>query len=154
VRELDEVLGTRVGVRACVDQHGHALARRDHHGDSRTEHAAQPADLQQTGCQHRTGVPRRDDGVGPPFGDRAVGDDEARVRLAAHGVGGLLVHADHLRRLDQLEAARLEPRGAYEDGLDVGRPRFERAGDDLGRAAVAAEGVDGDPDHRATGPEW
>ena len=73
--------------------------------------------------------------------------DERAVRLRPHRLGRLLVHLDLLRRLDELEALRVEPGGAVEDRLDrIGR-RFERAGDDFVRRAVAAKGVDGNPDH-------
>ena len=81
-----------------------------------------------------------------PVADGAAGGDERAVRLRANRVGRLLVHRDLLRR-------RRRARGpAYRDrpgrrGRARCRPRgFERARDDLLGAAVAAEGVDRDPD--------
>ena len=146
VGELEQVLGAGVGVGAAVEQHRRAVARRDRHGDRRAHHAREAADLEQAGGEHRAGVAGRDHRVGPPLGDRAAGCDERAVRLRAHGLGRLLVHRDHLLGDDELEPARVERRGAVEHRDDPVRRRLERAGDDLVRAAVAAHGVDGNPD--------
>ena len=47
--------------------------------------------------------------------------DERRVGLPAHRVGRLLVHRDRVGRLDELEAAGVEPGRPVEDGLDAVR---------------------------------
>jgi hypothetical protein len=89
----------------------------------------------------------RPDGAGSlPLPDRAAGDDERAVRLAAHRVGRLLVHADLRRRRHELEAVGTDRLGAEENGPDAVTARLERARDDLARRTIAAEGVDGNPD--------
>ena len=75
-------------------------------------------------------------------GDRPTRRDERRVRLRPHRLGRLLVHLDHVGRLDELEPAGLEPGRSEEDRRQaVGRGE-QRAGDDLVRRAIAAHGVD------------
>ena len=100
--------------------------------------------MEQPGGQHRAGVAGREDGVRPSLGDRDVGGDERRVRLCAHGLGRLLVHLDHVGRLDQLEAVRFDPRRAEEDDLDPLGGSVQRARDDLVRRPVASHRIDRD----------
>ena len=78
------------------------------------------------------------------------GAHERGVRLAAHGLGGLVVHLDHLARDDVLEAVRVELGRAEDDGLDAVRRGGDGACDDLLRGMVAPEGVHGDPAAHAT----
>ena len=123
---------------------------RDRHGDRRTPDSAQPANLEQARRQHRAGVARGHDGLGLAFPHRTAGADERAVRLAADRVGRLLVHRDHIGRLDQLEALRVEARRTDDDRDDVVRACVERAGDDLLRAAIPSHRVDRDADHDVT----
>ena len=92
-------------------------------------------------------VPRGHDGVGLAGADGTARGDQARVRLRAHRVGRLLVHADLLGRLDELEALRVEVGGPEEDDVDAVARRLERARDHLAGPAVAAQGVDRYPRH-------
>ena len=128
--ELEQVLGAGVGVRAGVEQHRRAATRRNRHGDRRTADAGQPAELEQARREHRAGVPGRDDGVGLVLRRRPARGDERAVRLRAHRLGRLLVHRDHVGRLDELEPVRVERRRADDDRDDPSRRR-QRAGDDL-----------------------
>ena len=151
VRELDEMLRARVGVRAGVDQDRGAAERRDGNGDRRPVDVRQAADLQEPGREHGTGVPGSDDRVGFALVHRAAGEEERALALLADGVRGLLVHGHDLLGVDDLEAAgeRLEhvPR-AEEDGGHVGGSGGACARDDLLRRPIAAHGVDGDPNGR------
>ena len=72
------------------------MVGRDHDGDPGPEDALQAPDVQEARREHGAGVPGRDDGVGLAVADGANGPDERRVRLAAHGLGRLVVHLDHL----------------------------------------------------------
>ena len=77
--------------------------------------------------------------------------DERAVRLRADGLGGLLVHLDHVGRLEQLEPVRLESGRPKSTGTIASVRRLEGTGNDLGRAAIAAHRVDRDADHRGYG---
>ena len=105
------------------------------------------ADLDKAGGEHRARVPRRDDRGSLSVGDRFDGADEGAVLLRAQHVGRLLVHPDDLRRLDELEPARVESRGAEDDGLDAVGARREGAFDHGLGAAVSSHRVDGNPAH-------
>ena len=107
-------------------------------------HALQPPDLEQAGREHRAGVPGRDDSVRLAPADGTVRGDERAVRLRAHRFGGLLVHPDRLGRLDELEAAGIEPGRTEQDRLDRLAPCLERPRDDLFGGPVPAHRVDGD----------
>ena len=98
--------------------------------------------MEQPRGQHRAGVAGREHCVRPSLGDRDMGGDERRVRLRAHGLGGLLVHLDHVGRLDELETLRFDPRRAEEDDLDPLGGGIQRARDDLIRGPVASHRVD------------
>ena len=100
--------------------------------------------MHQARRQHRACVPGRDDSVRPALGDGDVRRDERRAGLGAHGLGGLLVHLDHIGRLDELEPVRLDPRRPEEDDLDPLGGSVERARDDLVRRPVATHRVDRD----------
>ncbi len=114
-RELEQVLGPRVGVRSAVEEHRRAL-RRDRNRDRGPKDAGKAPQLEEPGREHRARVPRGDDRVRAPVGDGAHGRDERAVRLRADGLRGLVVHLDHADRLDQLEPVR----------LDSGRPEQDR----------------------------
>ncbi len=147
--ELEQVLGSGVGIRACVDQNRRAPPRGKRRGNGGPADVREPADLEQAGGEHRSGVPRRDDHVGTALGDRLAGEEERAVALLARRVGRLLVHPDDLRRLDDLEIGR-ERRDhlsrAEEDRRDTVAERLSRSGDDLVGRPVAAHRVDGDSD--------
>ena len=151
VRELDEVLGARVCVGARVEQdRGAALGGNDD-ADRRAHHAGEAAEGEQAGREHRARVPGGDDRVRVVFADRAAGGDERAVRLRLHGLRRLLVHADRLGRLDELEALRIEAGRTEQDRLDLFGGRVDRAGDHLFRPAVTPQRVDRDADHYGAG---
>ena len=60
---------------------------------------------------------------------------------------GFSSHPDHIGRLDVLEPGRVERSRAEQDRLQRRRRCFERAGDDIVGAAIAAHRVDGDANH-------
>ncbi len=143
-RELNEVLGPAVGVRAGVDQHRDARAERDRDSDRGSEDARETSEVEQAGGEHRARVAGRDDSVRAAVGHGADGRDEARVRLRPHGLRGLVRHLDPVGRLDERQAAGREPGRAEEHDLDSLGRRLERARDDLVRGAVTAQRVDRD----------
>ncbi len=149
-RELEQVLGAGIGIGAGVDEDARTALRGDRHADRRPQHARDAPQLDQPGREHRTGVPGRDDRVGGALRNRAHRRDERAVRLRADGLGRLLVHLDHPGRLTQLQAVRLDPGSAEEDGLDRVASRLQGPCHDLGRAAIAAHRIDRDADHGAT----
>ena len=144
VAELEQVVGSGVRVRAGVEEHRWPAAGRDRDCDRGAMDTPDPAQLEQGRGEHRTGVPRGDDRVRPTLRDEAAGDDERALRLRTDRLGGLLVHADRVASLHELEPTRGEVRRPHEDGLDRVGPGEPRAFDDLRRAAIAAHGVYGD----------
>ena len=123
----------------------------DHDRDPGPEDALQAPDVEEARGEHGARVPRRHDRIGLPVGDGANGPDERRVRLAANGLGRLVVHLDDLGRDDVVEAVRLEVGGPVDDRADLGGRGGDGACDDLVRGTVAPEGVHGDPEaHGAT----
>ncbi len=152
VRELEQVLGTRVGVRAGVDQDRRPASRRDRRGDGGPGDLGQAADLEQAGCEHGAGVPRRHDDVGLAVADSPAGCEQRAVALLTRRVCGLLVHADDLRRVHDLEVRRQRLDDLHrpeQNRLDVVDLRRPRARDDLVRRPVAAHGVHSDSDGHA-----
>ncbi len=147
VGELEQVLGPRVGVRAGVEEDARAVARRDRDGDRGPHHAGQPPEVEQPGREHRAGVPGGHDRVGVVLRDRAHRGDEARVRLRPHRLGRLVGHLDHLGRLDERQALRVETRRAVENDVDPAGGSVERAEDHLAGRVVATERVDRDAGH-------
>ena len=67
--------------------------------------------MEQPGGEHRAGVPGGDDRVGVAVGDASHGGNEARVGLRPDCLGRLLRHVDPVGRLDEREAAGVEPGG-------------------------------------------
>ena len=123
VRELEQVLGAGVRVRARVDEHARAALRRDDDGDPRPVHAGKPPDVQERRREHRARVPRGDDDVGVPVGDRPTArtsDESGFARTASTGWSSIAIA---LRRLDEWQAVRLEPGRAEEDRRDIRRTR-------------------------------
>ena len=143
VSELEQVLRASVGVRAAVQEDERAATpRRDRNGDRRPHDAGDSPEMEQPRGQHRAGVAGGEDGVRPSLGDRDVGGDQRGARLCAHGLRRLLVHLDHVRRLDELEAVRVDSGRAEEDDLDPLCGSVQRARDDLVRRPVASHRVD------------
>ena len=152
VRELEQVLGSRVGVGAGVEQHRRAALRRDRDGDRRPHHARDPPQVEQPGREHRAGVPGGDDRVRAALGDRAAGARRARSPASR----GRLRRASRASRSHPAVSTssrppRLEPGGAEEDRRRSPSPRLERAGDDLDRARGRRPCVDRDAGHRRYG---
>ena len=121
--------------------------RRERNRDRRPQHARQSSQVQQAGGQHRAGVAGRHGRVRSTVGHGANAGDEARVRLRAHGLDGLLRHLDHFGRLDERQTLGVEPGRAVERHLDPVGCRRERAEDHLAGRLVATECVDGDAGH-------
>ena len=137
VAELEQVLGAGLGVGAGVDEDGRAVLGRDDDRDAGAEHAGQAPDVEEARSQDGAGVPGRDDGVGCAVADGAHGADERGLRLAAHRLGGLVVHLDDPRRDDELEPVRVEAGRPVDDGNDLLGCRGADACDDLVRGMVA-----------------
>jgi hypothetical protein len=149
LRELNEVLRPRIGVRARVEEYRGTSHGRQRHGDRGPVHRREPADLDEAGRESCARVPRRDDGVGFALADGAAGEEEGALALLAHRVRRLLAHRHHLVGVDdrKLAGERLEPLPAsVQHGLDLVRRSLDGARDDLLRRSIAAHGVDGDAD--------
>jgi hypothetical protein len=147
LRELEQVLGPGIRVRAGVDEHRRAVPGRNDDGDRRPVDVREPPHVEEARSEHGAGVPGRDDGLGGALAHRAAGGHERAVGLGAHGLGGLLVHLDHLRRLDVLEPARVEPGRAEDHRLDPVGGSLERACDDFLGRPVPARRVNCDSGH-------
>ena len=129
VRELEQVLGARVGVRAGVEQHGRAARAR---GSARRSPAASrragggggagPRRASRRCCRRRRPRRRR------PSATARHGRDEARVGLRAHRVGRLVGHLDRLGRASTSGSPCVSsPAGPKSDDLDpVARRRRAR----------------------------
>ena len=143
VSELEQVLRASVGVGAAVEEDERPAApRRDRDGDRRPQDAGDSPEVEQPRRQHRAGVPCRENGVRTSLGNGDVRGDERGARLGPDGLRGLLVHLDHVGRLDQLETVRVDPGRAEEDDLDPFGGGFQCARDDLVRRPVASHRVD------------
>jgi hypothetical protein len=90
--ELEEVFRASIRIRACVDQHARAAASRKHDADSGTMDARKPTDVYEGGGEHRSGVPRGDDGLRVSLGDRSHGADERGIWFCTDRLDGMLVH--------------------------------------------------------------
>ena len=147
VRELEQMLGTRVGVRAASSSTdgprargiGTAIAGRQTPGRRRR--------WSRPGGEHGAGVSGGDDRVGPPLGDGAARGDERAVRLGADRLRRLLVHRDHLASRRRARARPCRAPAGRRGSARTRPARLERSGDDLAGAAVAAQRVDRDADH-------
>ena len=150
VRELEQVLGAGVRVRAAVDQDasgrrapgsGIAIAGRCTPG-------SRPISTRPAASSAPVFPAERATSASPSF-DGAAGGEERAVALRARGVAGLLVHRDDVGRVDDLEPAgerRDLALAAVQDRFDRVGAGLERAGDDLLGRPVAAHRVDGDAD--------
>ena len=143
VRELDEVLGARVGVRAGVDQDRRAAARRDHDRDPGRWTPGRRRTWSSDAARIAPVFPGRDDCIRLPVADGADSTHERRVGLPAHRLGGLLAHPDRLGADDELEALWSRSAGPNRTAAAC-RTRRRLRPHDLVRCVVAAEGVDRD----------
>ena len=125
VRELDEVLGPGVGVRAGVDEDARAAAGRQHDRDPGRRTPGSRRRWRSDAASIAPGAPGGDDGLRVAVGDGAHGADERRARLRPHGLDRRLVHLDRLIGLDERQAVGVEPGPAVEDRLEVGARRGE-----------------------------
>ena len=99
VGELEQVLGPVVGVRAGVDQDGDA--RRASGAGRRSRAASRPAARRmwsRPAASIAPVFPAETTASALAVADRADGGDERRVRLRAHGLGGLVGHLDPVGR--------------------------------------------------------
>ena len=132
-RVLDEVLGSRVGVGADVEEDHRAL-RGDHlDRERRAIDAGQPAEPQDRGGHPGAGVTRGHDRVRLAVLDQVDRDEDRRVLLLAEGQRRMLVHPDDLAGMDD---------------RDVGR---ELAGDARGPSPRHRPGSPGRPGSRGRG---
>ena len=124
-------------------------------GQRRAVDAGQAAEAQDRGGHPGARVAGRHDGVGLAAPDEVRGDEDRRVLLLAQRQRRMLVHADDLGsrgRSGRWPAGRRRCRGRSprhrrgSRGRRVAAGEVEGAGDDLGRAVVAAHRVDGDAD--------
>ena len=130
-RELDEPLGLHLGVGTGVEQDRRGRAGdRDRRGDRRALDAGDAAHAQQRRRHRRTRVAGGDHRARPAVANRLGGTHERGVLLAPHALRGVVVHADDLGRLDQVE---LEAGGSI-DAIEIGRPD-----EDDRRAGLAAQ---------------
>ena len=129
--ELDEVLGTAVGVGACVDQHRDPLPGGDRHRDRRAQHAGEPPQVQQARREHGARVAGGDLNLGFDLTRMSAGErDQLMKTLAANyniNLGDLNLNANVQRPLDA--------KGVYVGNLSGSVPL---AG---GRASLGVQGV-------------
>src|SRR5262249_1643518 len=111
VAELEQVLGSRVGIRTRVEHDAEPAPGRHDDRDRGPIDAGQATELEQARGEHGAGVACRDDSVGIAGADCPASGDERAVRLPTYRLARLLVHLDHVWRLDELEAARVEASG-------------------------------------------
>ena len=140
-RELDQMLGAAVDVRARVDEHGRPGFGGDEDGERGAIDARGPAEGVR-GNERRARMAGADDRLRAPSRDVLAGDDDRRAGLATQRRERRLVHADDVRGGldDDREAGRALVRGerhfdgdevADEPHVDVTLTRREdRAGDD------------------------
>ena len=149
LRELHQPLRLHFGVGARVqhDRRGRA-GHRDHRCDRGSIDTLDPTHPQQRRGHGRTRVPGRDHRARPAVAHRLSGAHQRRVLLPTDAVGRVVVHCDHLGRLDQVEVtATLEAGAADENNRNTEGRSLQSAGDDLTRSLVAAHGVDCDGQH-------
>ena len=77
--------------------------------DGGPQHALDAAHVHQRGRHHRARRARRDGGDGPAFADGATTLHERRLGLRTHGEGRVLVGADQLRGIDDVDAGGKPP---------------------------------------------
>ena len=116
----------------------------------------QAAEAQDRGGHPGAGVAGGHDRVGLAALDQVDRDEDRRVLLLAQGERRVLVHADDLAGVDDRDVRRQRPPASAADDrlvadeddpvLGVRPGVVEGAGDDLGRAVIAAHRVDRDAD--------
>ena len=145
--ELEEVLGSRIGIRSGVDQHRRTTTRRKWYCDRGAKDPRKSPKLEQTCGQHRSGVAGRDHSVRFPFADGTARCDERALGLCPNRLSRLLVHRDCVGGDDLRKSPRVEVVRAVQDRLGgAGRSRPERAVHDRLGAPIAAKGIDGHSD--------
>ena len=147
VRELHEVLGPHLDVRAAVQQQERAARHRHERGERRAVDAAGAFHMEQPGRERGAGGAAGDERVGPAGGDGADGLDDRGVGLRAHGARGIGGLGDRDRGVDDLDAVgRLDlgGRAEHEHPELAGRGGERGAARDLGGTGVGAVGVEGD----------
>ena len=158
-RELDELLGSAIDVRADVAEQAVAVQSRERRRDRRPLDAADAPEPEQGRDHHRARVAGRDEAARAAGADLGDPDDERRLRLGPDGLGRLIRHLDHVRRVDDLEAGRqiampgqlglddrATPDQEHPHALLAGR--LDGASDRIARSEVAAHDVEGDPNLR------
>ena len=112
VGELHEHLGRAVGVGAEVDEGGHAPADAGQGARERgSAHALDAAHDERARREDGARGARREEGVGLALAHGPATAHDARVALLAHGLGGVLGHADDLRGHERLGARVLGAEG-------------------------------------------
>ena len=156
LRELKEVFRLAVGGCANVEQQKHPFTRRKLDRQRRALDAAHPPEDERGRRHSRAAVPGRHKRVGLAIAHHAQPDGVRRARLAAHRLGGVLVHRNHFRRIDDREVqaggrpfAQLGTNsrlGAKQHNLAAQLARgAHRSRHRLGRRVVAARRIKHDP---------
>ena len=106
VRELDELLGPHVDVRAAVEQQERAPGNGHEHGERRAVDAARSFHVKQAGGERGAGRAAGDQRVGAPVGDGTHGLHDRGVRRVADGAGRIRGLRDRDGRVDHRDAGR------------------------------------------------
>ncbi|MPN28731.1 hypothetical protein SDC9_176176 [bioreactor metagenome] len=156
-RELEQVLGGALGGGPAVDEHGAAVARRDHRSHGRPADTPDPVYQQRGGGEEGPCAPGGDEGVADAVFQQIEPHRKGGVFLLLEGGGGVVTHLHDLIGVGDLQPRRqvahalfgqraediLTP--AHQDDLHpILLDRIQRAPDIAYRRVVASHGVHDD----------
>ncbi|HWB76842.1 MAG TPA: hypothetical protein VG755_17870 [Nannocystaceae bacterium] len=155
-RELHEVDRTTLDVRTDVEQRGEAVRVGQARDDRRAIDAFQSAILEEATRQHRARVARAHRRIGTAGAHELEAGRHRRIRLGAHGLAGVIVHRDALRRVMDRQRKIFVIGGLRELGFDriaiadehdvhATTRGLDRTGHLVVRTVIAAQRVERDP---------
>ena len=153
MRILGQVVASRVGGRADIEQDKRTLLRGHLHGQRRPIDARQSLQVQDRRRDPCAGVAGGDHRIGAALADEAHAHIDRGISLAPDGTRRLLIHPDEFGRMNDRRIRRQRPRRFRDTRLItdqedlVGRMLArvaERPGDDLARRVIPAHRVDRD----------
>ena len=150
--ELEEVFGAAVGIGPGIQEEEKALPGGEGSGQGRPFHAGQAAQDKRGGGHDGPAVAGRDKGLGLAVPHQPHPDHDGGIAFAPHRLGGMLIHGDDLRRMDdgEGEAGGIVPgdffphhllRADQEDFHTIGPGSLHRSGHGGLRGQVSAHGI-------------